>query len=52
MIEDLKRKDHIAVADLDPKVLTSPDLVTWLAERFRASMPYLRFQAKALDLPV
>ena len=51
MIEDLKRKDHIAVADVDPKLLTSPDLVRDLAARFRAAMPYMRFQATALGLP-
>ena len=52
MIEDLKRKDHIAVADVDPKLLVSPDLVKDLADRFRAAKPYMAFQAAALDLPL
>jgi len=52
MIEDLKRKDHIAVADVDPKMLTSPDLLKHLAEQFRAAKPYMAFQAAALGLPL
>ena len=52
MIEDLKRKDHIAVADLDAKLLTSPDLPKLLTDHFRAAKPYMAFQAAALDLPI
>lgn len=52
LIEDLRRKDHVAVADLDPKLLTSPDLEKHLAETFRAAKPYMAFQAAALDLPI
>ncbi len=52
MVEDLKRKDHIAVAHLAPEALTSPDLLEVLADRFRAAKPYLAFQAAALDLPL
>jgi len=50
-VEDLKRKDHTAVADLDPALLASPDLVKTVAERFRAARPYMAFQAQALGLP-
>jgi uncharacterized protein (TIGR02453 family) len=52
MIEDLRRKDHIAVADLDPEILTSPDLLKTLTDHFRAAKPYMAFQAKALKLPI
>lgn len=52
MLEDLKRKDHIAVADLDAKALTSPDLPKILIDHFRAAKPYMAFQAAALDLPI
>ena len=52
MLADLKRKDHIAVADLDAKLLTSPDLPKILIDHFRAAKPYMAFQAAALDLPI
>ena len=52
MIADLMRKDHIAVADLDAKRLTSPDLPKLLTDAFRAAKPYVAFQAAALDLPI
>ena len=52
MIADLMRKDHIAVADLDAKRLTSPDLPKLLTDAFRTAKPYMAFQAAALDLPI
>ena len=51
MVEDLKRKDHIAVVHLDAKAFTSPDLVKMVADNFRAAKPYMAFQAAALGLP-
>lgn len=52
MIDDLRRKDHIAVADLDASALTSPEFLETLVDRFRAAKPYMAFQAQALGLPV
>jgi uncharacterized protein (TIGR02453 family) len=51
LIDELKRKDHIAVCDFEAAVVTKPGFVETLAERMRASAPYLRWQVEALGLP-
>jgi uncharacterized protein (TIGR02453 family) len=49
-IEDLKRKDHIAVCNLKPSMVTKAGFVELVADRFAASKPYLRFLTKSQDL--
>ena len=51
-IEDLKRKDHIAVCEIGAKEITKPGFVKLVAERFAAAKPYVKFLGGALDLPV
>ena len=51
LIEDLKRKDHIAICELPDKYVVSPDLVADVSDRYRRAAPYMRWQAEALDLP-
>lgn len=50
MIEDLLRKDHIAVCRLDDDTVTRPDLVDFVGNRFRAAKGYMQFLAEAIDL--
>ncbi|MGB1014567.1 MAG: DUF2461 domain-containing protein [Nannocystaceae bacterium] len=50
LVEDLKRKDHIAVAELAVDELLSPDLPKLLAARYATAKPYVRFLVDALDL--
>ncbi len=50
-IEDLERKDHIAVCNLAHAELFGPGLVDAVAERFVASRPYMKFLCAALDVP-
>lgn len=50
-IVDLKRKDHIAVATLSVRELSSTKLVELLYERFSRTRPYFRFLCEALKLP-
>lgn len=50
MIEDLKRTDHIAMCNLPDSVVTSADLIPFVAGRFRRASGYMRWQAEALEL--
>ena len=50
MIEDLKRKDHIAICKLDHDVLFEPDLVKQVSARFRASKAYVQFLCEAIGV--
>jgi len=51
LIEDLKRKDHIAVSPIDSKEMRSAEIVPLMAERIRLAMPYVRFLCDSLRLP-
>ncbi|TWT95243.1 hypothetical protein Pla108_33860 [Botrimarina colliarenosi] len=51
LIEDLKRKDHIAGAPLEHDELFTPDLVDRVADAFRRSKGYVDFLCGALRLP-
>lgn len=51
LVEDLKWKDYIAVADLSDAFVTGPKLVKELAKVFRAGTPFMRFLCDALDVP-
>ena len=50
MVEDLKRKDHIAFCTMTERDVVSRDLIKKVADLYRRSAPYLRWQAEALDL--
>ena len=49
-VEDLKRKDHIAIADLPVSVVKSPSVVEEVARRFVAARDYLRFLCEAVGV--
>lgn len=51
LIEDLKRKEFIAVHNLSQKEVTSDDVIANVESAFRDGMPLVRFLCKALDLP-
>lgn len=51
MLEDLKRKDHIAVAQLVPDQLLKPTIVRDVASTFKSASDYVEFLCKALKLP-
>lgn len=50
LIDDLRRKDHIAVCQLDHDMLFDPSIVRETAAAFRASKPYMSFLCKALGV--
>ncbi len=50
LLEDLKRTDHVATAELSHKQAISPGLLDLMEKRFTASRAYMRFLCKALDL--
>ena len=51
LVEDLKRKDHIAVAKLKGKDVLGPKAVDFVAGYFAASKPYVKFLTEACGLP-
>ncbi len=51
LIDDLRRKDHIAVLNLKSKDVTRPDLVPFLAKQLASTKPYMAFLTKAVGLP-
>ena len=51
LIEDLKRKDFIAVSPLDAKILKTPEVVDVTIDRLKRSMSFVRFLCDALHLP-
>ncbi len=51
MIEDIKRKDHIAICDLDEADLSRPDLVEFVTGLFKRTRHYMAWQAAALRIP-
>jgi uncharacterized protein (TIGR02453 family) len=50
LIEDLKRKDHVGVAMLDERAVTSPNFIPKYAELCRLAAPYATFLCEALGL--
>jgi uncharacterized protein (TIGR02453 family) len=50
LIDDLKRKDFVASAELTEADLTSPDLVKRLVKRYTLMRPLLEWQCLALEL--
>ena len=51
LVEHLKRKDHIASAELTHTQLRSPKLLDLVEERFYAAKPFMSFLCDALELP-
>lgn len=51
LVEDLKRKDFVAFADLSKKDVLAKDFPDRLGERYRSSKKLLKFLCDALDLP-
>lgn len=51
LIDDLKRKDFVAVGALDERAATSTGFLDEFTATSRASAPYLRFLCRALGLP-
>ena len=49
-IEDLKRKDFIAIMDFDHDALYRDDVVTFVADSLRATAPLMRFLCSAVDV--
>ncbi len=50
-IEDLSRKDFVAIASLTRADVTGPRLTVLAAERFAASAPFMKFLCAALEVP-
>ncbi len=50
MLELLKRKDHVAVANLDPGALHRKTLVADLTSRFKTARPYMKLLHDAVGL--
>ena len=51
LIEDIKRKDFIAVCPLKNTDLKSPEIVDLTIERYKRSMTFVRFLCDALHIP-
>lgn len=51
LIEDLKRKDHIAWVDFDEEDVVSPGFLEDFASVCQRAVPYMRFLTTALGLP-
>jgi uncharacterized protein (TIGR02453 family) len=51
LIEDLKWKDYIGVAELPDSFATDPGLPKALAKMFKAGTPFMRFLCNALVVP-
>jgi uncharacterized protein (TIGR02453 family) len=52
LIEDLKRKDFIAIATLDPEAPLRPEFEDQLSAVWGAMVPYLQFLGTALQVPI
>ncbi|MBI3776254.1 MAG: DUF2461 domain-containing protein [Gammaproteobacteria bacterium] len=50
-LEDLKRKDFIAITQFSRTLATSARFQPHVAASFRAAVPYMKFLCKALELP-
>ena len=50
-IEDLKRKDFVAIAPLSIAEATGPGVVKLAGKRFTASVPFMKFLCEALTVP-
>lgn len=51
LLQDLKRKDFIAVAEFSRSLATNTRFQTEVVKSFRIALPYMRFLCRALELP-
>ena len=51
LLEDLKRKDFIAITEFNSKLATSTDFKPEVVKSFRSAVPYMKFLCRALELP-
>jgi len=51
LIDDLKRKDFIAIMALDERHVVTNALKTDVARSFKAAVPFMRFLCRALEIP-
>ena len=51
LIEDLKRKDFLALRNFDESLLYSKDLVPEVSKQFKAGKEFLEFLCESLELP-
>lgn len=51
LLQDLKRKDFIAVAGFNKRLATSAQFQTEVVKSFRCALPYMRFLCRSLELP-
>ncbi|MDH3207033.1 MAG: DUF2461 domain-containing protein [Gemmatimonadota bacterium] len=51
LIEDLKWKDYIGIAEVPDSFVLDPALPKALAKTFKAGTPFMRFLCEALDVP-
>ena len=52
LIEVLKRKDFIAIKQLDERDIESDEFIDQVAARFRDGLPLMRFICDALEIPI
>lgn len=51
LLDDLKRKDHVAMTQLTAADMKTPEIVDITIDRMKRVMPYVRFLCDALHLP-
>ena len=51
LLEDLKRKDFIAITEFNSKLATSANFKPEVVKSFRSAVPYMKFLCRALELP-
>ncbi len=51
LIDDLKRKDFIAVAPIDQTRVTAPDFLDHFEELCRSGSPFVHYLCRAVDIP-
>jgi uncharacterized protein (DUF2461 family) len=51
LVEDLKRKDFIGIAEYDEAAMYASDFVEYVAAAFQDARPLVRFLCESLRLP-
>ena len=51
MIEEIKRKDFIAICPLQPRQIESPAFIQEIITCFKRATPYMRFLCEAIEIP-
>ena len=51
LIDDLKRKDFIAIAPLDDNRVVTSSLKTDVSNSFKTAVPFMQFLCRSLDIP-